>query len=166
VLSAPALEIVRATEADIPYVMATERTPGYEAFIGQWDHEQHAQALADGRHAYFLGRRAGTPVGFVMVRDYAAKHRVTYIKRVAVSEAGQGIGRELVAGVVDTIFDQTDAYRVWLNTLTINEPAKRAYLAIGFQQEGVARCSSLFRGEYRDELMMSVLRPEWRRPQR
>ena len=53
---------------------------------------------------------------------------------------------------------------MWLHTLAINEPAKRAYLAIGFQEEGVARCSSFFRGEYRDELMMlSVLRPEWRR---
>jgi hypothetical protein len=60
VLSASVLEIVRATDADIPYVMATERTPGYEVFIGRWEHEQHARALADGRHAYFLGRRAGT----------------------------------------------------------------------------------------------------------
>jgi RimJ/RimL family protein N-acetyltransferase len=116
VSSGSALEVVRATEADIPYVMATERTPGYEVFIGQWDHEQHAKALADGRHVYFLGRRAGRPVGFAMIRDYAAKHRVTYIKRVVVSEAGQGIGRKLVACVVDTIFDQTEAYRVWLNT--------------------------------------------------
>jgi hypothetical protein len=68
VLSASALEIVRATDADIPYVMATERTPGYEVFIGRWEHEQHARALADGRHAYFLGRRAGRPVGFAIVR--------------------------------------------------------------------------------------------------
>jgi RimJ/RimL family protein N-acetyltransferase len=162
-LSGPALQVVRATEADIAFIMATERIPGYEVFIGRWDHAQHAQALADGRHAYFLGRRSGRPVGFAIVRDWAAKHRVTYIKRVAASEAGQGVGRELVAGVVDAIFDQTEAYRVWLHTLALNERARRAYQAIGFQQEGVARASSFYQGEYRDELMMSVLRPEWRR---
>ena len=104
-LSGPALEVVRATDADIPYVMATERTPGYEVFIGRWEHDQHAQALADVRYAYFLGRRAGRPVGFAIVRDYASQHRVTYIKRVAVSKAGRGVGRELVAAVTDIIFN-------------------------------------------------------------
>ena len=30
-----------ATPDDIPAIMAIERTPGFEDFVGRWTHEQH-----------------------------------------------------------------------------------------------------------------------------
>jgi hypothetical protein len=44
---------------------------------------------------------------------------------------------------------------------------RRAYEAVEFQAEGVARGSAFFAGAHRDELVMSILRPDWismRRP--
>ena len=42
-----------------------------------------------------------------------------------------------------------------------NHRARRAYEAVGFTAEGIARGSAFFHGVHRDELVMAQLRPEW-----
>jgi len=155
------LTIHRADASAIPFVMATERSAGFDQFVGRWDEAQHRSALADGRHAYFIGRDGGEPVGFVIVRDWAARERVTLIKRMAVCRPGLGHGRALLTQVVDAVFNETDAWRVWLGVVPENTRARRAYEAVGFKPEGVARGNAFFGGVHRDELVMAVLRPEW-----
>lgn len=44
---------------------------------------------------------------------------------------------------------------------TPSADARRAYAAVGFTAEGVARGSAFFGGVHRDELVLAVLRPEW-----
>jgi RimJ/RimL family protein N-acetyltransferase len=155
------LTIVRADASAIPFVMATERAPGFEEFVGRWDEARHRGALADGRHAYFIGRDGSEPIGFVIVRDWASPERVALIKRMAVTRPGHGYGRTLLSQVVDAVFSETDAWRVWLGVFPENLRARRAYAAAGFTEEGVARGNAFFGGVHRDELVMAVLRPEW-----
>jgi len=155
------LTIARADAAAIPFVMATERSAGFDQFVGRWDEAQHRAALADGRHVYFLGRDGGEPIGFVILRDWAGPERVTLIKRMAVTRPGHGYGRALLAQVVDAVFAETDAWRVWLGVFPENLRARRAYEAVGFAAEGVARGNAFFGGVHRDELVMALLRPEW-----
>ena len=155
------LTILRGDAAHVPFCMATERLAGYERLVGRWDEARHRAALADGRHAYFIGQDAGEPVGFVIVRDWGAPERVALIKRIAVTSPGGGHGRALLAGVVDRVFGETDAWRVWLGVFPDNMRARRAYAAVGFRAEGTARGSAFFGGTYRDELVMALLRPEW-----
>ena len=90
----------------------------------------------------------------------AARERVTLIKRMAVRRPGQRYGRALLIAVVDTIFKQTNAWRVWLGVFPENLRARRAYEAVGFQAEGAACGSAFFGGGHRDELVMAMLRPE------
>ena len=155
------LVIIRADASAIPFVMATERIQGFDQFVGRWDEDRHRAAFADGRHVYFIGQMGGEPVGFVIVRDWAASERVSLIKRIAVCRPGQGYGRVLLTQVVDAIFKQTNAWRVWLGVFPENLRARRAYEAVGFKAEGVARGSAFFYSVHRDELVMAVLRPEW-----
>lgn len=157
----PSLTVTRADASAIPFVMATERTENFDQFVGRWDEGQHRAAFADGRHVYFLGRDGGEPIGFVIVRDWGSPERVALIKRIAVCRPGQGHGRALLAQVIDIIFKQTNAWRVWLTVLPENLRARRAYEAVGFKAEGVARGSAFFYGGPRDQLVMAVLRPEW-----
>jgi diamine N-acetyltransferase len=63
--------------------------------------------------------------------------------------------------VVDAVFKETNAWRVWLGVFPENTRARRAYEAVGFTAEGVARGSAFNYGVHRDELVMAVLRPEW-----
>jgi RimJ/RimL family protein N-acetyltransferase len=152
---------MRGTHDDISFVMATERLSGYEQLVGRWSDAQHRTALTNGRHAYFIARLNSEPVGFAIVRDWASPERVTHIKRMAVSRPGLGHGKALLAQLVELIFRDTDAYRIWLGVFPENARARRAYEAVGFQAEGVARGSAFFGGEHRDELVMALLRPEW-----
>jgi diamine N-acetyltransferase len=160
------LELRRGTEADIPFVMATERLLGYDELVGRWDDAQHGAALADARYVYFVAHLAAAPVGFAIVRDWASPERVTYIKRIAISRPGFGVGRALLRKVLERIFRETEAHRVWLGVFPENVRARRTYSAVGFQTEGISRGSAFFGGLHRDEVVMSLLRPEWsaRRP--
>jgi len=156
------VELVRATEHDIPFVMATERTAGYETLVGRWNETQHRIALSDPRYAYFIARFGSEDVGFAIIRDWASSEHVTLIKRIAVSRADVGYGRAFLARLVDRIFQETDAYRIWLAVFPDNIRARRAYEAVGFRAEGIARGSAFFGGIHLDELVMALLRPQWR----
>jgi len=155
------LAFERATEHDLPFIMATERMSGYDTLVGRWDEARHCAALSDGHYAYFLAREAGSAVGFAIVRDWASAERVTCVKRIAVSSPGNGVGRRLLHAVVADIFRGTDAHRVWLGVFPENARARRAYEAVGFKAEGVARGNAFFGGVHRDELIMAILKPEW-----
>ena len=154
-------QLVQGTADDIAFVMAAERLPGYDEFVGRWSEAQHRAAFADGHHAYFIARLESQDIGFAIVRDWASPERVACIKRIAVSSPGQGHGKMFLASLVDRIFSETEAHRIWLGVFPENDRARRAYEAAGFKAEGVARGSAFFGGVYRDELVMALLRPDW-----
>jgi RimJ/RimL family protein N-acetyltransferase len=153
--------LVHATEEDLPFIMATERLEGYDALVGRWDETHHRAAFADGSHAYFVGFAGPAPIGFALLRHWGSPERVTLVKRIAVAAPGQGLGRMLLQAVLDRVFEDTDTYRVAIGLFPDNHRARRAYEAVGFTAEGISRGSAYFKGAYRDELVMSLLRPEW-----
>ncbi|HEY4192209.1 MAG TPA: GNAT family protein [Mesorhizobium sp.] len=155
------LTLARATEADLPFIMATERLEGYAALVGNWEEQRHREALADGSHAYFIGLDGPHPVGFATLRHWNSADGVTLVRRVAVATPGRGQGRKLLAGVADRVFEETAAYRLHIGLFPENLRARRAYEAAGFTPEGIARAAVFFGGVHRDELVMSLLRPEW-----
>jgi RimJ/RimL family protein N-acetyltransferase len=155
------IRIKRGTEDDIPFVMATERGAGYEAFVGRWDERRHRSALTDGSHAYFIGYVQEQAVGFAIFKDWASPERVTLLKRIAVVDPGHGFGKRLLQAVLAAVYRETDVHRVWLGVFPENLRARKAYESVGFVAEGIARQSAFFGGIYRDEVVMSMLRTEW-----
>lgn len=155
------LALRRGAPADIAFVMATERLEGYDALVGRWEESRHAAAVADPRYAYFIGEADGVPIGFAILRDWASVERVTLVKRVAVAKPGEGYGKAMMRAVVDRAFVETDVHRLWIGCFPDNLMARRAYESVGFVAEGTARGSAFFHGEHRDELVLSLLRPEW-----
>jgi RimJ/RimL family protein N-acetyltransferase len=156
-----ALDVTRGDATAIPFIMSTERTDGFADLVGRWDEARHRAALGDGRHAYFIARVGGEPVGFAILRDWASPERVTLVKRIAVARPGLGYGRTLLGKIVTAAFQETDAWRLWLGVFPENVRAQKSYAAVGFRPEGVARGSAFFGGVHRDELVMALLRPEW-----
>lgn len=155
------MTIARAVEADIPFIMTTERREGYESILGRSDEAWHRAALADKRYAYFLARDGAAPIGFAILRDWDAPERVTHIKRIAVVELGRGYGKAFLNLILDGVFGETQAFRLSLGLFPENMRARRAYEGVGFKVEGVSRGSAYFQGVNRDELVMAVLRPDW-----
>jgi RimJ/RimL family protein N-acetyltransferase len=160
-LSCTRVQLVRPTAADISFVMATERIEGYEKVLARSDEAWHRTALQDKRFAYFVGEIEGERIGFAILTDWASPGRAVHIKRFAVVRVGHGLGKLLLRAIVDAVFEQTDAYRLSLGLFPENVRARRAYQGVGFSAEGVLRGSAYFDGVSRDELVMSLLRPEW-----
>ncbi|HEV2506564.1 MAG TPA: GNAT family protein [Mesorhizobium sp.] len=154
--------LVRGGADDLAFIMSTERLDGYDRLVGRWEEQRHRDAFVDGSHAYFIGYDGATPIGFVLLRFWDALERTTLVRRVAVVSPGQGQGRRLLAAVVARAFDETNVHRLVIGLFPDNLRARRMYEAIGFQAEGISRGSAYFDGDYRDELVMSLLRPEWR----
>ena len=150
-----------ANDADVPFIAQTERLEGYGTVVGRWSETEHRRALLTGEYAYFIGRYNQEPVGFAILRGWKSAEQVTLLQRIAVLHPGRGVGGQLLRAVVDITFRETEVYRFWLGVFPDNVRARRAYEAAGFKAEGIARGNAFFAGVYRDELIMSMLRPEW-----
>jgi RimJ/RimL family protein N-acetyltransferase len=150
-----------AGAADLDYIMATERLPGYEALVGRWERAHHEAAMADDRHAYFIARDDDRCVGFAILRDWASRERVTHLKRIAVSTTDRGVGKGMLRLIISRVFGDNNGHRLWLGVFPENARARRAYEQAGFCADGIARRNAFFGGVYRDELIMAVLRSEW-----
>jgi RimJ/RimL family protein N-acetyltransferase len=155
------LALRRGTLADIPFLMRTERLEGYGELVGRWEEAEHAAALADPQYAYFVAEADGEPVGFALLRDWASANGVTLVKRVAVARPGLGHGKAMMRAVVDAAFAETNVHRLWIGCFPENLRARRTYEAVGFVAEGIARGNVFFGGRHRDELILSLLRPDW-----
>lgn len=155
------LKLRRASASDIAFVMATERMEGYAELVGRWDEARHREALADPRYAYFVAEAPDGSVGFALLRDWDSPEQVTLVKRVAVAQPGAGHGKAMMRALVERAFSETRVHRLWIGCFPDNIRARRTYEAVGFVAEGVARGSAFFHGEHRDELVLSLLRPEW-----
>jgi RimJ/RimL family protein N-acetyltransferase len=152
-----------AQPADIPFIMATERIPGFEKLVGRWSQEDHLAALRAPGYAYFLGMNAaGERTAFAIIRDLNDAHGNVCLKRIAVPAPGKGIGGRFLGTIVHWVFAETDAYRLWLDVLPGNTRARHVYLSHGFVEEGVLRNAYQLMDKSRiDLILMSLLRPDW-----
>lgn len=156
------LTIRRAVEADIPVLMAIERQPGFEAYVGRSEAEEHRERLASTRYAYFLAERAGEPLGFAMLRDLDEPHGNLYLQRIAVVRPGEGLGGALLAEVIDWAYAHTRAHRFHLDCFVENVRAQAMYAKLGFTRDGVLREAYLGAdGRRRDLALMALTRGEW-----
>lgn len=154
-----------ATPSDIAFIMGCERRPGYEPHVGRWPEEKHRAAMENPDYRYFIGESYGTPVGFVILRDFEAGTDSLYLKRIAVHDAEKGYGRVLLFAVTQWVFMATGFHRFWLEVVDDNARAIHLYKSSGWVQEGVIR--EAFRrddGTRGSYLLLAVLRHEWEAP--
>ena len=163
------IALTRATVGDIPFIMATERLPGYEAFIGRSDEATHSARLNNPRCAHFIARDdvrpmgcpAGHPVGFAILRDWNSADGITLLMRIAMAEPERGHGRAFLHGLIENVFTETACHRFWLGQFPDNARARHVYEAAGFVAEGIARGNVFLNGQHHDELILAILRPDW-----
>jgi RimJ/RimL family protein N-acetyltransferase len=157
-----AMEVQVATKSDIPTIMLMERVEGYARLVGRWDAEQHATEIENPSSRYLLARDGADVAGFAILQDVGSANQCLLLKRIAVRNAGRGVGSNFLRSVLQICFDDLAAHRVELLVFEDNERACRAYLKTGFVEEGIVR--DLHReadGNFRSMRLMSLLRPEW-----
>ena len=156
------LSLRAAVAADLDAVMAIERAPGFERWVGRSSAEEHRAMMADASYAYLVGEADGALVAFAILRDLADPHGNRYLKRVAVARPDHGVGGAFLQLVVAWAFDQAGAHRVSLDCFTHNARAQRVYEKLGFSRDGVLREAYLGAdGVRRDLTLMALTRLQW-----
>lgn len=152
-----------ATPADLDFVVATERLPGYELLTARWSRDEHAAALARDDTRYLIGSRPGAgPEGFAILQPLRDPHEGAKLKRICVTRPGSGFGQPFLAAVIDSVFATTDNERLWLDVFTHNERARHAYRRVGMREDGLLRHAyRMPDGTRADRCIMSILRSEW-----
>jgi len=153
-----------ATKGDVPAIMAIERTPGFEAYVGRWSQEQHSAEIGKATVRYCVRREGGAVTGFAILQHVGEADLRVHVKRIAVGNAGHGSGSRLLHAILEWLFTKTNTNRVDLDLFVENERARRAYEKTGFVVEGRLRdYHRSVDGRLRDAFIMSILRRDWER---
>ena len=153
-----------AGAGDIDAVMALERRPGFERWVGRSKVEEHRAMLASPGSAYRLGvGPEGEALAFAILTGLNDPHGNLYLKRIAVARPGEGIGTAFLSLVLDEVFETLDAWRFHLDCFADNLRAQAAYAKLGFSRDGILRQAyRLPDGRRTDLVLMALLKDEWR----
>jgi len=80
------------------------------------------------------------------------------------SERRKGYGTEAVRIMVDYLFLSKNIVRIQAETHPENVASHRVLEKTGFKREGTIRKSFFSRGVWRDTVLFSILREEWKEP--
>jgi RimJ/RimL family protein N-acetyltransferase len=122
------------TPADIPEVMRIERLPGYDAYLGRWDADEHTAEMASADARYFGLRNDDGLAGFVILQK--VREPSVRLRRIAVDGVERGTGTAIVREVMDWVFDNSDALALHLDVHLDNARARHVYLREGFAEIG------------------------------
>jgi RimJ/RimL family protein N-acetyltransferase len=114
------------------------------------------------RKRFFVEKKDGTKIGVVGVFPVGDLWEMGFA--LIPSERGKGYGTEAVTISVDYLFLSRDLVRVQATTDLRNVASQKVLEKAGFTREGVVRKSIFLRGQWRDLLLYSILREEWKEP--
>lgn len=156
-----AMTIRRATSDDIDFIMRVERLPGYPERVGTASIEEHEQAMTDANAEYMIGISSAKSIGFAVLRPDDGMGNVG-IRRIAVEQAGCGLGSAFMRCLCARVFSDPQIGRLVLDVLPSNTFARRVYSKLGFVEEGLMRSALRYPdGRRADLLLMALLREDW-----
>ncbi|MBM4249405.1 MAG: GNAT family N-acetyltransferase [Euryarchaeota archaeon] len=120
--------------------------------------------LKDGVVLSIVVKRGGRLIGNVSLFKINGIHRSADlgIAIADLSMASKGFGTEAMGLVLDYAFGTLNLNRVELSVHDFNRRAEAAYRRLGFVEEGRRRQSYYCDGEYHDDILMAMLRDEWK----
>jgi RimJ/RimL family protein N-acetyltransferase len=125
----------------------------------KWKQRQERKAYAFAIETVADQRMIGTTE--LSSIDWTSRSAVFGISIFDKENQGKGYGMEAANLILDYAFRTLNLHRIELETLDINERAQRCYRSVGFKEVGRKRKARYVDGEYRDGVLMDLLRDEW-----
>ena len=138
------------------YERITQNTVGD---IEKW----YDDALAKDGQWFFIEKKNGTKVGHI-AQSLQPGGRVQIGYVVIPKEQRKGYASDAVQVMVDYLFLSKSIVRIQAETDPDNKASNKILLKAGFKKEGAMRKAFLCRGEWRDVVLHSILREEWKEP--
>ncbi len=149
--------------ADFAFIRDLVRSPDCAPYLTDEDESGLAAYLADSSARLQIWDIAGQPAGFALWCDVGAPGGVIELRRLALSQTGQGAGLGFVQALTDYGFTDLNASRIWLDAIGENIRAQKTYVRAGYVVEGCLRAHD-FRpalGRVSDMVLFGMLRDEW-----
>ncbi len=151
--------LLRAAEiADLAEIMALERLPQFRLQVGQWPEAKHRRVFDETESRYFIAATAADPYsGFAILRGAGAPDGSVLLQRIVVRRPGEGVGSAMLRRLLQIVFHEYGAHRLWLDVFEDNLKAQRLYERFGFCVEGRLREAAYRDGRYFNMLIMALL---------
>ncbi|MGB0564179.1 MAG: GNAT family N-acetyltransferase [Spirulinaceae cyanobacterium] len=156
--------LLRPTQTtDLDFVCQAERDPANCAFILQWSRAEHTAALSDPNVTHQIIERSAdaVPVGYTILAGLTNPNRCLELKRLVVTEKGQGYGKQALRHLQQQAFEQYHAHRLQLDVKTFNQRAYGLYRKVGLVEEGRLRDCILTETGFESLVIMSILASEY-----
>lgn len=156
------LLIVEAVESEIGTIMEIESHKDNRNFIWIGTYEEHKAEIEDKNHLLlvFKHRENLDIVGYALIRlDY--KSEIFELRRIAISEKGNGYGKEAMLAILKYAFDDRNTNRFWLDVYPDNTIGIQLYESLGMHRDGVLRQSYKSERGYLDQIIYSMLKSEY-----
>lgn len=160
--------------SDLPLINGWRNDASLVAMLGG-SFRHVCMAVDEKWYDHYLANRAGnvrlaitladgTPVGavYLVSIDWLNRDAEFAIWIGTAAARGVRVGEAATRLMLDHAFEDLNLHRVHLSVLAHNERALRLYRKVGFVDEGVQRRAVYKGGEYRDLILMSMLRDEHR----
>lgn len=163
--TSPPMITLRATQpSDLPFVIGAERHANNLTYVGQWSYERHGAAITTDDEAHLIIERLEDRhlVGYAILMGLTNHHQNLHLKRIVVTEKGQGYGRAALRQLKQMAFETYQAHRFWLDVKAFNPRARHLYESEGFVLEGCLREALKTEDGYHSMDLMAMLRAEYR----
>ncbi|MDX2215008.1 MAG: GNAT family protein [Oculatellaceae cyanobacterium bins.114] len=171
------LEFRQTTEADLEYVLAVEQHDENRPFILPWSREKHQAAIADPDIAHLIVQTStvqtstvqtftdsvAVNVGFVILAGLCDPNDSIELRRIVITQKGQGYGQATLNQVKQLAFETYQAHLLWLDVKEHNHRAQVVYTKAGFKVEGTLRDRLKTTTGYESLILMSILRSEYQK---
>lgn len=114
------------------------------------------------KRRFFVEKKDGTKIGVVGAFPVGDLLEIGF--SLILSERGKGYCTEAAAILIDYLFLSRSLVRIQATTDLRNIASQRVLEKVGFKKEGVIRKSMFIHGEWRDLLLYSILKEEWKEP--
>ncbi len=131
------MKLRRAGAQDLPFIVALEQHFHAQNLVGADDLPTHRQRMNDPDCQYWIVDHQDLPAGHVILRGIQSVKRSVELKRIVISEPGQGLGRMVLREIMSKVFNELAAHRLWLDVFEHNARARHVYRSVGFAEEGV-----------------------------
>ncbi len=111
---------------------------------------------------FIIEKKDGSTIGQILYSPLSHHFRIGY--RIIPSERKKGYCTEAVRIIVDYLFLSKDIVRIQAETNPKNTASQRVLEKAGFKKEGLIRKAVFIRGEWKDGLLYSIIREEWKQP--
>jgi RimJ/RimL family protein N-acetyltransferase len=153
------LSLIKEWVNDLRFI--GEYGPLTQETVGELEKE-YERTISNGGKWFFIEKKDGAKIGYVA--HYLARKQREIGYGVIPRERGKGYCTEAATILVDYLFLLKDIMRIQADADSQNMASRRVLEKVGFKKEGVLRKLYFEQGEWRDSVLYSIMREEWKKP--